>query len=108
MKLFSWIYPPSGNCPVQAEGHFLGHYFYFRARWDTASIEFTRTEADWENSSFIRRFVLKYYPAPTAGWISKREALRLIVVGCAAYTIPRIGFALGLVKAWDPTVPPAE
>ena len=42
--LFKWIYKPSGQCPVQADGAFLNHKFYFRARWDEANIEFYRTE----------------------------------------------------------------
>ena len=108
MKLFSWKYRPGGNCPVQAEGTFLGHYFYFRSRWSTASIEFARTEDDWEKNSLIKRFELKHYPEMEAGWISAREAMRLIVVGCLCYIIPRIGFALGIVKARKPFVYPEE
>lgn len=26
-KIFKWIYSPNGNCPIQAEGYFLGYFF---------------------------------------------------------------------------------
>ena len=105
MKIFSWKYSPTGQCPVQAEGQFLGHYFYFRSRWSTASIEFAETEEHWEKCHIIRRYALKRYEAPAAGWISAREAGWLIAVGCLAYIVPRVLFALGTVKANEPVFP---
>ena len=39
--MIKWKHKPSGNCPVQAEGWFLGYYFYFRARGNEAIIEFS-------------------------------------------------------------------
>jgi hypothetical protein len=108
MKLFSWKYQPSGNCPVQAEGTFLGHYFYFRSRWNTASIEFSETEEDWEKCAIIKRIELKHYGGADAGWISHSEGLRLVVIGCLTYIVPRILFALGIIKAREPYVPPIE
>lgn len=33
---------PSGNCPVQAEGHVDGKPFYFRARHSTFRLEFNK------------------------------------------------------------------
>ena len=102
MKLFSWKYEPSGACPVQAEGTFLGHHFYFRSRWDTASIEFSETEQHWDRWEIIKRIELKHYGGAEAGWISKEEATRLVYLGLIGYIIPRIGFALGLIKAKVP------
>jgi hypothetical protein len=46
--MIKWKYKPAGNCPVQAEGWFLGHYFYFRARGEWAIIEFAKTQEDQE------------------------------------------------------------
>ena len=85
MKLFSWKYEPSGACPVQAEGQFLGHYFYFRSRWNTASIEFAETEAAWDKWSIIKRIELKHYGGADAGWIPKQEATCLVYLGCVLY-----------------------
>ena len=108
MKLFSWKYPPTGYCPVQAEGQFLGHYFYFRSRWGTASIEFAETEEAWDRCQTIKRFALKHYREPAAGWISHSEGLHLVVIGCLIYIVPRILFALGIIKAREPYVPKVE
>jgi hypothetical protein len=95
-------------CPVQAEGHFLGHYFYFRSRWSTASIEFAETEEHWEKSQTVRCYALKRYESPAAGWISAREAGWLIAAGCFMYIVPRLLFALGIIKAREPSVPNVE
>lgn len=106
MRIFKWKYRPNGNCPVQAEGTFLGHYFYFRSRWETASIEFAETEEDWDKWKIIKRFELKHYGGFEAGWISGAEATRLVYIGCMSYIIHRIGFALGLIKKSEPPVFP--
>lgn len=108
MKLFNWKYEPSGQCPVQAEGIFLGHYFYFRSRWNTASIEFAETEEAWDKWEIVKRFELKHYGGADAGWISKKEATRLVYLGCVSYIFPRILFALGVIKAKEPDLPPIE
>ena len=87
MKTLKWIYKPSGLCPVQAEGYFLGHYFYFRSRWESAWIEFAKTQEDWEADNCTRRYKLKSYPAPHAGYISEKEATWLIYKGLAKYAV---------------------
>jgi hypothetical protein len=85
--ILKWIYKPSGNCPVQAEGHFLGYYFYFRSRWDSARIEFSKTAEDWEENRIIRRYYLGSFPAAEAGWISTKLAIRLIYKGLLLFLI---------------------
>jgi len=89
MKLIKWKYKPSGNCPVQAEGEFLGWYFYFRARHDKATIEFSRTEAGWENELIHARYVLATEPDPMAGWMPKWKCRFLIYVGCMLFFFKR-------------------
>lgn len=79
--MLKWKYKPSGNCPVQAEGYFLGYHFYFRSRWETASIEFSKTEEDWEENQIYRIYYLAAFPSASAGWISEKEAIRLIYKG---------------------------
>ena len=81
-KLFKWIYKPSGNCPVQAEGYFLGYYFYFRSRHTQATIEFYEDEVDWHIKSPIYRFTLKETDDYAAGWLSKHYCKWLIFKGC--------------------------
>jgi len=81
--MIKWKYKPSGNCPVQAEGWFLGYYFYFRARGNEAIIEFSLTEAGWENDLIHGRYMLHrttkdYY----AGWLPKWYCKLLIWKGC--------------------------
>ena len=87
MNILKWEYEPSGLCPVQSEGWFLGYYFYFRARWDTASIEFAETREDWEKNRVIRRYSLKKYAPFEAGYIPRKDAKMLIYKGLFLFTI---------------------
>jgi hypothetical protein len=87
MTIFKWDDEPGGLCPVQAEGTFLGHHFYFRSRYETASIEFSKTREDWEEDRLVRRYRLKTYPAWAAGWISTTEAKILIYKGLFLFFI---------------------
>ena len=80
--MIKWLYKPSGNCPVQSEGTFLNHYFYFRARYSTATIEFTPTEQNWENNNVVRFTLCKTSDPYKAGWLSKWKCLLLIYWGC--------------------------
>ena len=84
--LFKWHYPPCGNCPVQAEGWFLGYYFYFRARHRYVTIDFYRTQEEFENDSWaapVCNILLKETNGPyDAGWLSKRLCKFLIYKGC--------------------------
>ena len=50
-RFFEWIYKPNGNCPVQAEGYFLGYFFYFRARHEFATIEFYNKKEDFDKNA---------------------------------------------------------
>jgi len=80
-----WICKPYGNCPIQAEGYFNGKYFYFRSRWNRATIEFAKTSLHWENDHTIRGYTLYTLEAPKAGWISKRMCYLLIFKGCLKF-----------------------
>ena len=80
---------PSGSCPVQAEGYFRGYYFYFRSRWDRATIEFSKTQEDWERDVIVRRYVLMTLDSPDAGWIPKWMSWLLIGVGCVRFYFRR-------------------
>jgi len=85
MRLIKWKYKPSGWFPVQAEGWFLGTYFYFRSRGDEAAIEFCSTEEDWDKNN-IDSFYILYRTAPyKAGWLSKWLCRLLIYKGCFMY-----------------------
>ena len=86
MKIIKWDYKPSGMCPVQAEGYFLGYYFYFRARWSTATIEFARSREDWDSNNIFKDYRLKTYKGWEAGYISRKEALLLIYKGLLMFT----------------------
>ena len=81
--MIKWIYKPSGNCPVQAEGYFLGHYFYFRARGEHATIEFSKEEYGLEVVYYILTKTKPYM----AGWLPKWKCRLLIWKGCLKFII---------------------
>ena len=83
------LYYVGGNCPVQAEGDFLGYYFYFRSRGDRAYIEFTTTKHDWDNDYIIWKDYKLYTTKEEykAGWISPKLAKWLIFKGCIKFLL---------------------
>jgi hypothetical protein len=87
--MIKWKYKPMGNCPVQAEGWFIGYYFYFRARYSQVTIEFSKTEAGWENELMHARYILATEPDPMAGWIPKWKCRLLINLGCLLFLFKR-------------------
>ena len=87
MRLFKWIYSPSGYCPVQAEGYFLGFYFYFRLRWSRATIEFSKSELDWQKDSILKTYVLSTTNYGKAGWLNHNYAKWLIYKGCLKFLL---------------------
>jgi hypothetical protein len=80
--MIKWKYKPVGNCPVQAEGWFLGHYFYFRARGEHATIEFSESEEANVLSAF---YVLIKTEEYMAGWLPKWKCKLLIYKGCLKF-----------------------
>ena len=80
--MIKWKYKPSGFFPIQSEGYFLGYYFYFRSRWQTATIEFSKTKEGWENDLIHARYVLASTPEYEAGFMDKRKCIFLIYLGC--------------------------
>lgn len=85
--ILKWKHKPWGNCPVQAEGWFLGYYFYFRSRWEFARIDFSKTEEDWWKDQIHKEYYLAGFPSPSAGWISKRQATLLIYKGLLMFLL---------------------
>jgi len=86
-KIFKWEYTPSGNCPVQANGWFLGYYFYFRARWSSATIEFYNDKGDYEVDIINSWFKLIETEEYKAGWLSNRKCKLLIYKGCFKFML---------------------
>jgi len=74
--MIKWKYKPAGNCPVQAAGWFLKHYFYFRARGEYATIEF-------ENHFYVLTKTEPYM----AGWLPKWKCKLLIYKGCIKFIL---------------------
>jgi len=88
--MIKWKYKPANNCPVQAEGHFLGYYFYFRSRGSRATIEFSKTEADWEKDLLSVSYTLWRTKDPyNVGWLSKWFCEVLVWVGCFRFLFKR-------------------
>ena len=81
--MIKWKYKPAGNCPVQAEGWFLGHYFYFRARGEHATIEFSKEEYGLEVVYYILTETDEYM----AGWLPKWKCKLLIYKGCLKFIL---------------------
>jgi hypothetical protein len=83
--MIKWKYKPAGNCPVQAEGWFLGYYFYFRARGEYATIEFAKTEEDQGADVLSAFYVLTKTEEHMAGWLPKWICRLLIYKGCIKF-----------------------
>ena len=88
--IIKWKYRPSGECPVESEGWFLGYYFYFRARYDYASIEFSHSEEFWDNDLIHARYILlrtegQYSAGYLRHWICKL----LIYKGCIKFLVKK-------------------
>lgn len=83
--MIKWKRKPHGYCPVQAQGYFMGWYFYFRARYSYASIEFSKTEAGWDNDLIHARYVLAKVQDPMAGWMPKWKCRLLINLACLRF-----------------------
>ena len=88
--MIKWKSKPSGNYPVQAEGYFMNHFFYFRARWDEVTIEFAKTYGDWLTFKEIKHYTLYKTPPYKAGWLTKRKCLLLIYKVCFKFFIWKI------------------
>ena len=69
--MIKWKYKPSGWCPVQSEGHFLGYYFYFRARGEHATIDFAKTENNWKKWEYVKEYELYTTTYPKARYLNK-------------------------------------
>lgn len=90
MELIKWKCKPSGNCPVQAEGYFINYYFYFRARHEQAIIQFSKTEAGWENDLIHAQYhLLQTEGLYAAGYLPKWKCRLLIWVGCFRFMFKR-------------------
>ena len=89
--MITWKHEPNGICPVQAEGFFLGYYFYFRSRYETGKIQFCKKEQDWDDGYITKEYVV--YTSKdlfAAGYIKHSKARRLIYWGCFKFLINRI------------------
>jgi hypothetical protein len=95
-KILYWKYKPEGVCPVQAEGYFLGTYFYFRSRWQTAKIAFYNTD-DIDDEEIIKEYKLYKTEPFEAGWLDHRLCTFLIYVGCFLFWM-RIGVKKSRIK----------
>jgi len=85
--MIKWKYKPAGNCPVQAEGWFLKHYFYFRARGQWATIEFSESEDHHNRDEVYKVYILTKTDEYMAGWLPKWICRLLIWKGCLKFMI---------------------
>lgn len=89
--MIHWISKPTGNCPIQAEGYFLKNYFYFRARYNRVTIEFSKTEIYTYMDVIEKSYTLLKTPLPyDAGWLPKWKCRLLIYRGCFKFLIYKI------------------
>ena len=80
-----WKYKPEGACPIQAEGWFMGYYFYFRSRYESATIDFARHEAGWYDREIIASYTLYKTKDFEASWLDYKKCERLIWWGCLKF-----------------------
>jgi hypothetical protein len=88
--MIKWINKPYGKSPVQADGYFLNHYFYFRARWEFAEIEFYKSEEDFWSNEPIKEYLLLTTEEYEAGWLSHRKCYFLILKGLVKFAFDRL------------------
>lgn len=79
--MIKWLYKPSGQCPVQAEGYYLGYWFYFRSRGERAIIVFSKTEEDYNRRRIHKCYILWKGNWPDAGWLDHNKCKQLICKG---------------------------
>lgn len=80
MKL-TWLYKPSSHCLVQAEGYYLGYWFYFRSRGVSATIIFSKVKEDYLSRNAQRYDTLWKGTWPSAGWLGHNKCKQLICKG---------------------------
>ena len=70
---------PFGNCPVQAEGILpAGEYYYFRARYNTVSLDIAKTSSLWAKGKLLWTISGDYGKTPyAAGWMPEEKAIKL-------------------------------
>jgi hypothetical protein len=86
--VIKWKEEPHGIAPVQAEGYFMGKYFYFRSRYERAVIQFADSEEDWKGVNILKKYVVyKTYNLYKASSIPYWKAKLLIYKGCLMYLL---------------------
>ena len=89
--MIHWKSKPHGAAPVQAEGYFMEHYFYFRSRGNTAAIEFAFSESNWSRDKLVKRYILHTTKDPySAGFLPYNKCKWLIWKGCFKFMLYRI------------------
>ena len=83
--MFKWKYKPCGIFQVQAEGWFLGSYFYFRAKRSSVKIDFSKSEELWIEGNYIKSFNLLNFRNQRAGDLSFWKSELLIYWGCLLF-----------------------
>lgn len=86
--MIKWKNKPHGIAPVQAEGWFMGKYFYFRSRYRYAVIQFADSEHDWDIVNISKKYVLytskdEYGASGITYWFAKL----LIYKACLMYLL---------------------
>lgn len=78
-----------GGAPLIMEGTFLRKYFYFRSRWQHATIEIAENEKEWRKEKILftkaKHFSKKKYGDHYASWLRQTEALKLIAKWLSEY-----------------------
>ncbi|OGV41731.1 MAG: hypothetical protein A2X48_14055 [Lentisphaerae bacterium GWF2_49_21] len=70
---------PFGNCPVQAKGTLpTGEYYYFRARYNTISLEIARSQSYWAKDKLLWNTSCDYGKEQyEAGWMPNGKVISL-------------------------------
>lgn len=84
-KIIYWKYKPSGFCPVQSEGYFLGTYFYFRSRWSRAVLHFYSSDSIDDEELLCEYTLFRTRNEFAAGWLSHNFCKFLIYLGCLLF-----------------------
>ncbi|MBI4209986.1 MAG: hypothetical protein HY544_00570 [Candidatus Diapherotrites archaeon] len=75
--------------PVQIEGTIFRKHFYFRARWQDATLEIAESKKELWKENFLftksRHYSKTKYGESYASWMRQTEALKLVAKWLAQY-----------------------
>jgi hypothetical protein len=84
--MIKWLLKPHKKYQIQAEGYFLGRYFYFRSKFNTSVIEFSNHKNQY-NYHLEKSYVLHVNNDYEAEYLNLNFCKLLIYKGCFLFML---------------------